>query len=80
MLIKKMFKIIKLLTFIFFLIMSVAHSNETSFNTWLNDFKKRAIETGISKVNLEPLFPGVPVNVIPSAKPYVVFEVVNPNS
>ena len=58
MLIKKMFKIIRLLPFTFFLIMSVAHSNETSFNTWLNDFKKKAIETGISKVVVNDVMSG----------------------
>ena len=49
MLIKKMFKIIRLLPFIFFLIMGAVHSYETSFNSWLSDFKKKAIESGISK-------------------------------
>ena len=58
MLIKKMFKIIRLLPFTFFLIMNVAHSNEASFNTWLNDFKKKAIETGISKVVVNDVMSG----------------------
>ena len=44
-----MFKIIRLLPFIFFLIMGAVHSYETSFNSWLSDFKKKAIESGISK-------------------------------
>ena len=37
--------------------MSVAHSNEASFDTWLNDFKK-AIETGISKVVVNDVMSG----------------------
>ncbi len=58
MLIKKMFKIIRLLPFTFFLIMGVVHSYETSFDTWLNDFKKKAIETGISKAVVNDVMSG----------------------
>ena len=29
--------------------MGAVHSYETSFNSWLSDFKKKAIESGISK-------------------------------
>ena len=54
-----MFKIIRLLPFTFFLIMSVVHSYETSFDAWLSDFKKKAIETGISKAVVNDVMSGV---------------------
>ena len=58
MLIKKMFKIIRLLPFIFFLITSVVYSYETSFDSWLSDFKKKAIESGISKPVVDDVMSG----------------------
>ena len=53
-----MFKIIRLLPFIFFLITSVVYSYETSFDSWLSDFKKKAIESGISKPVVDDVMSG----------------------
>ena len=49
MIIKKMFKIIKLILFFSILINSSSFSSEPTFDVWLKNFKKQAMETGISE-------------------------------
>ena len=49
MIIKKMLKLISLLLFLSSSFISGSYGSEHSFNLWLNDFKKRAIDSGISE-------------------------------
>ena len=49
MIIKKMFKIIKLILFFSILINSSSFSSEPTFDVWLKNFKKQAMQTGISE-------------------------------
>ena len=49
MLIKKMTKIIKIIFSISFIFIFNSYASENSFETWLNNFKKIAINEGISE-------------------------------
>ncbi len=49
MIVKKMSKIFTLILFLNFFLISNASSNSHSFNLWLENFKKQAIESGISE-------------------------------
>ena len=53
MLIKKMSKIFKIICAINFFLVSNVFCNETNFNSWLNDFKLRAVSSGISQKVVE---------------------------
>ena len=53
MLIKKMSKIFKLICAINFFLVSNVFCNETKFDSWLNDFKLRAVSSGISQKVVE---------------------------
>ena len=49
MIIKKMPKILSIILILNFLFIYPSISKENTFENWLNDFKKTAIESGISK-------------------------------
>ena len=53
MLIKKMSKIFKIICAINFFLVSNVFCNETKFDSWLNDFKLRAVSSGISQKVVE---------------------------
>ena len=53
MLIKKMSKIFKIICAINFFLVSNVFCNETNFDSWLNDFKLRAVSSGISQKVVE---------------------------
>ena len=48
MLIKKMSKIITLFFFFIFLLPGKSYANDLAFDLWLGEFKKKAIQSGIS--------------------------------